>query len=328
MKDTEFVAKAKDIATKYKTLYVMGCFGAPMYDRNKTRYINHHSYNQRPERTAKIKAASADTFGFDCVCLIKGILWGWNGNTSAIYGGATYSSNGVPDVGADQMMRHCTCVFRDFSNIVPGEVVHMPGHIGIYIGNGLAVECTPIWKDGVQITAVGNIGRKPGYPTRTWTDHGKLRFVEYTKQPEPPKPTPCDKFNIGDEVIINGPLYVSSTAEKPAGNVSNKITKITRKVCGTAHPYNTTGDLGWMNEKDIKKYIKPEPPKPEGLKVGDRVKIIGTGNGSSYGNSNTAYGIGWIREVLGIYEGRPYPYRVGNATGTTGFYKAEALQKK
>lgn len=80
----------------------------------------------------------------------------------------------------------------------------------------------------------------------------------------------------------------------------------------------------------------PEPPKPEptpvpvppALKVGDKVKIIGTGNGSSYGNSNTAYGIGWTRQILKIYEGRPYPYRVGNKTGTTGFYTAEALQKK
>lgn len=30
MKATELVAKLKDIAKNYKTLYVMGCFGAPM----------------------------------------------------------------------------------------------------------------------------------------------------------------------------------------------------------------------------------------------------------------------------------------------------------
>ena len=64
------------------------------------------------------------------------------------------------------------------------------------------------------------------------------------------------------------------------------------------------------------------------LAVGDTVKIIGTGNGSSYGKSNTAYGIGWTRQILKIWDGRPYPYQVGNNTGTTGFYKAEALQKK
>ena len=29
MKASEFVAKLKDVAQNYKTLYVMGCFGAP-----------------------------------------------------------------------------------------------------------------------------------------------------------------------------------------------------------------------------------------------------------------------------------------------------------
>ena len=60
----------------------------------------------------------------------------------------------------------------------------MKGHIGIYIGNGLAVECTPAWKNKVQITAVGNIGKKTGYNTRTWTNHGKLNFIKYEKIPD------------------------------------------------------------------------------------------------------------------------------------------------
>lgn len=64
-----------------------------------------------------------------------------------------------------------------------------------------------------------------------------------------------------------------------------------------------------------------------GLKVGDKVKIVGSGNGASDGSSNTAYGIGWEREILKIYEGRKYPYQVGNSTATTGFYKASSLQK-
>lgn len=153
------------------------------------------------------------------------------------------------------------------------------------------------------------------------------------KAPEPkPTPTPSDKFNIGDKVVINGPLYVSSNASSPSGSVSNKVTNITRKNPGSAHPYNTTGDLGWMNESSIKKYEEPKPtptPAPSTkLNVGDTVKIVGTGNGSSYGKSNTAYGIGWTRKILKIWSGRPYPYQVGNSTGTTGFYKAEALQKK
>lgn len=155
--------------------------------------------------------------------------------------------------------------------------------------------------------------------------------VDGGSQPTPaPTPGPSSKFNIGDKVTINGPLYVSSNAITASGSVSNKTTTITRKVVGAAHPYNTTGDLGWMDESSITKYVEPTPtpaPAPRELAVGDTVKIIGTGNGSSYGGSNTAYGLGWTRQILGIYPGRPFPYRVGNSTGTTGFYPASSLQR-
>ena len=69
MNNTEFANKLKDAATNYKTLYVMGCFGAPMTKANKERYINAYAYNQKADRREMINKASADTFGFDCVCL-------------------------------------------------------------------------------------------------------------------------------------------------------------------------------------------------------------------------------------------------------------------
>lgn len=162
-------------------------------------------------------------------------------------------------------------------------------------------------------------------------DVQKAIDAEEPKPTPTPAPTPSDKFNIGDKVVINGALYVSSTASSPAGSVSNKVTNITRKAPGTAHPYNTTGDLGWMDESSISAYNEPTPaptPTPRPLSVGDTVEIVGTGNGSSYGTSNTAYGIGWTRQILKIWDGRSYPYQVGNSTGTTGFYRAEALKRK
>ena len=68
---------------------------------------------------------------------------------------------------------------------------------------------------------------------------------------------------------------------------------------------------------------------PPDLHVGDRVRIIGTGKASTDGSGNIAYGIGWIRYIQRIYENGEYPFKVGfrNGRGTTGFYKAEALQK-
>lgn len=168
-----------DVAKNYKTLYVMGCFGAPMNEKNKTRYCKNHAYNKKTARTKMIQAATADTFGFDCVNLIKGLVWGWCGDTTKTYGGASYKSNNVPDKSANGMIKLCIDVTEDFSSIEVGEAVWMDGHIGVYIGDGLAVESTPAWKNCVQITAVHNIGKKSGYKGRTWTSHGKLPFIEY-----------------------------------------------------------------------------------------------------------------------------------------------------
>lgn len=179
MNNIEFVNKLKDIATNYKTLYIMGCFGAPMTDYNKKRYINHHSYNMQPSRTMMINAASADTFGFDCVCLIKGVLWGWNGDKNDIYGGANYAVNGVPDIDCDEMFARCSDKSANFSDIEVGEAVWMDGHIGVYIGDGLAVECSPKWANDVQITACNRDVR--GYNRRNWTKHGKLPYITYVK---------------------------------------------------------------------------------------------------------------------------------------------------
>lgn len=217
----------------------------------------------------------------------------------------------------------------------------LAGHVGIVI-DVVNSNCIKVAQSGwgssnpfyitTNYNNNGRWGLSSNYPFR-----GFIRILPTPPAPQPtPKPTPgpSDKFNIGDRVVINGPLYASSNATSPAGSVSNKTTNITRKNPGSAHPYNTTGDLGWMDESSIRKAEEPTPqptpqpaPQPTGLQVGDRVKITGTGNGSSYGDSNTAYGIGWERQILRIWSGRPFPYQVGNSTGTTGFYKESSLQK-
>lgn len=218
----ELAAVVKKIATDYKTLYIMGCFGAPLNATNKKRYCNNHSYNKQPDRTAMINAASSDTFGFDCVCLIKGVLWGWNGNKNADYGGAKYKNNGVPDIDCNQMFDLCSDKSTDFSKIEVGEAVWKQGHIGIYIGDGLAVECTPSWGNKVQITAVSNIGTKSGYNRRKWTKHGKLPYVTYGATASASACTTA--YTAGK---TNAPVNVRETA-----NISGKI--VTKLAKGTA----------------------------------------------------------------------------------------------
>lgn len=173
----DLAAACVDVAQNFKTLYVKGSFGWPMTATMQNRAIREYEYNRN--RQDMIRAATADTFGFDCVCFIKALLWGWTGDSDHIYGGVTYLSNGVKDIDEEEMFRQCSDVSNDFSNIQVGEAVWMKGHIGVYIGDGLAVECSPKWENGVQITAVKNIGSRDGYNARSWTSHGKLPYVTY-----------------------------------------------------------------------------------------------------------------------------------------------------
>lgn len=168
-----------DVAINYDTFYVLGCCGSPLSERNKNRYMDAHSFNRKASRKNVLLYCNKDDFGFDCVCLIKALLWGWSGNSDKVYGGAVYLANGVPDIGADEMIKVCKDVSTDFTSIQPGELLWCKGHVGIYVGDGLAVECTYRWNDGVQRTAVLNIGKKDGFYGRKWTKHGKLPYVTY-----------------------------------------------------------------------------------------------------------------------------------------------------
>lgn len=76
------------------------------------------------------------------------------------------------------------------------------------------------------------------------TDKDKILIYQEDKQ--------TTKFNIGDKVIVNGYLYVNANANEPSGRVRDKETTITRYVEGTQHPYNTDGDLGWMDTDSIR----------------------------------------------------------------------------
>ena len=246
----ELATACLNVANNYKTLYVMGCFGAPMTAGNKIRYIEHHSYNKKVATKAKINAASADTFGFDCVCLIKGLLWDWNGDASKIYGGAGYAINGVPDIGTEQMIAVCKDVSTNFSKVEVGELLWMSGHVGIYIGNGLAVECTPAWNGCVQVSAVHNIGKKSGYNGRSWTKHGKLPYVTYDGSEAPVVPeSPAVSDNKG--------TTVSGLPMLKKGSQGKSVKALQILLMGYDYPmgdYGADADFGSVTESAVKAF--------------------------------------------------------------------------
>ena len=279
MKASVLIQKLWDIVRNFKTLYVMGCFGAPLTGGNVTRYCQNHEYNRRAERTRMIKAAAnkkPPVYGFDCVNLIKGILWGWSGDASKTYGGAVYKANGVPDTGADGMIRLCKEVSTDFTKILPGEAVWLSGHIGVYVGGGVVIECSPAFKNCVQETACLNIGPIAGMNGRRWTKHGKIPYVTYdvaadkgtqggqgaagtpgkpggtTNTPAAPAPA------VGAVVAFTGSVHYTSASAgsgKPCKPGTAKVTQIAK---GAKHPFHLVREIGggstvygWVDAADV-----------------------------------------------------------------------------
>lgn len=308
----QLAAKAVRVAKEYKTLYVMGCFGAPMTAANKKRYTQNHSYNKQAARTAMINAASADTFGFDCVNLIKGLLWGWCGDKSKTYGGAGYNVNGVPDISADQMIQKCVGVTTDFSKIEVGEAVWTNGHIGIYIGDGLAVECTPSWENKVQITACNC--SKTGYNRRNWKKHGKLPYVSYTgaavqNKPAAAAPAPAPSPAPGNTEVV----YTVKA--------NDTLSAIARKYGTTYQALAAYNGIANPNVISIGQKIRIPSKATQGgsgktdWRIGDVVNFTGS---THYASSNAARGVackGGKAKITGIYTKGKHPYHLIRIAG-------------
>lgn len=111
----------------------------------------------------------------DCVGLIKG--YGWlNPETQEI----EYGTNGMADVGADQMYENATEKGAiDSMPEIPGLAVWHTGHIGIYIGNGEVIEAMGT-RYGVVKTQLSD---------SRWTHWLKVPYITYVEQPPETEPT-------------------------------------------------------------------------------------------------------------------------------------------
>ena len=124
-----------------------------------------------------------------------------------------------------------------------------------------------------------------------WKTEFWNKLVEAPSKPATQTTQKTYKFKIGDKVVINGALYKNANAKTPVSTVKNKTTVITRLAKNTLHPYNTTGDLGWMNESDIKfatntsTTTTTKPTTPKTYKKGDVIKLSST---PLYANATTA----------------------------------------
>lgn len=148
MRSIDICAKAKAIAAS-KNIYVRGGNGQKLTQANKLRFTGTDVFNNK--RASIIFSADEDTVAYDEYGLL-----------SAISG---YNCRNLGEV-----MNLCEGISKDFSTIIPGEIVFMKDRIGIFVGNGQVVACSNV---GVGYTIIDG-----------WVSHGKLPDVEYVVKEE------------------------------------------------------------------------------------------------------------------------------------------------
>ena len=149
--------------------YVMGTYG-----RVLTESLLEAKLQQLPDAIDPyedfIRANYLGVRTADCVGLIKGYSW-YDIDTGEI----RYATNGMPDVSADQLYARAT-EKGSMSTMpeIPGLILHFQGHVGIYIGDGYAIEAMGT-RYGVVKTAVAS---------RNWTGWCKNPYINYIEETE------------------------------------------------------------------------------------------------------------------------------------------------
>lgn len=144
--------------------YVWGTYGQVL-----TESLFYSKLQQYPEGVGNyadfIQANWIGRRTTDCVGLIKG--YGWlNTETMTI----DYASNGMPDLGANQMYYNASVSGTiDTMPDIPGLAVWHDGHIGVYIGNGEVIEAM-----GTRYGVV-----KTQLEGRGWTHWLQVEYINY-----------------------------------------------------------------------------------------------------------------------------------------------------
>lgn len=209
----------------------------------------------------------------DCVGMIKGFFWtnGGQGVRDYIDGKGDftnkYGSNGCPDKSANGMFDWCKSKKVKWGSIntlpeVPGVLLFKSGHVGVYIGNGYAVEAQG-FAYGVKKTKVASRSWVNwAYLPDTLLDYSNTNPVEPAPQPEPaPTPTTIDITNLIKAVKTNKQILklkspmMKSTAIKELQKALNFL----GYNCGTAD-----GIFGSNTKAGVKAFQKAKKLEVDG----------------------------------------------------------------
>lgn len=150
--------------------YWYGCTG-----QKSTRDLYAYKKKQYPKQYQwSCPASQLGIKVHDCVGLIKGYLWCDSPTSTTVH------YNGAQDVSANGMYEKC----KQKGNIttmpdIPGVLVFLPGHVGVYIGDGWVIEAKGHAYGVVKTKLKG----------RGWKNWGKCPWITYETASDKPKTT-------------------------------------------------------------------------------------------------------------------------------------------
>lgn len=170
--------------------YVWGTYGPIL-----TRSLFEMKLEQYPEDVGGYEEYIADNYigkrTADCVGLIKGYSW-YDPQTESF----GYAVNGMPDLSANQIYEFASEKgIIDTIPEIPGLLVWMDGHVGIYIGNGEVIEAMGTYY-GVVRTQLSRRG------WQAWAKVPGVTYMEESEEPtEEPTTDPSEVPNVNIENV-------------------------------------------------------------------------------------------------------------------------------
>ena len=230
--------------------------------RKANQYPSHYTNLRMAQYKADIAAKKKCS---DCVGLIKGYYWAKDDGTQV------YGLDGRPDKGANGMFSAAK-VKGSIATLpeVPGLLLYSPGHVGVYIDSGYAVEARG-FNYGVVKTKVSQ---------RSWTHWYQCPYIEYLvdgSSAHPDRPvaeaqrqlsyTPGQAMMRGDDVrVLQEKLLYLGFSPGKADGMYGPITESAVVAFQKKSGLEADGCVGtdtWAALDKAEKAPIPEDAKPE-----------------------------------------------------------------
>ncbi|OCN03605.1 hypothetical protein A4S06_05435 [Erysipelotrichaceae bacterium MTC7] len=249
-------AFARKKAAQPNTIYVLGSFGQVLTSSFLEQKCKQLPWNQQ-NRGFLSKYVDQGIQAYDCCGLIKAYLWD------------DKPSNYKASEDENEAMMYDRAKVKGSIHTLPereGMLVFMPGHVGVYIGNGEVVECTPNM-------ALGGWGvLKTKLAGRGWTHWAAYARIA-NEVTDAPSSSPAEVETKPDQVLVAGSSLVSIPGVFRADYSSASRDAVSNNILANGYPSNENWIPGFeCTETDANGNVSGD----QNIHLGEFFKVNGT----------------------------------------------------